>query len=478
MAHFVKSQIAVCASSGPGLALAYRMKTTKKVRRMGIAGGAIALLLGLAACASGIKYSQLPSNADPGKELETLNQQAQQAEKEQLGVYAPESYEHAVSAWNDAKKARGSNADNQDILDDIAKSRAYFSRASERSKAARSALGEVSDARDRAIEAGAPKWSTTSKQFADADAKLRDFTMASDQNGQVKARADETRAELLGSFQEVELKALEEKNLGRAQAQIETARNEGAEKWAPRALSVAEAKYAEGVATIKRDRKNVAGIAAVSTEAVRRADYLLEVTREAKASTTKLPEDIAAAKLGSSARIADLQQDKSRMSEEQKRLEAETRLTSTVRMAQSKFKGDEAQVYEDGKQVHIRLKALKFPSGSSTIQTSAYPLLGRVKEVLKETQPAEVRIDGRTDSLGSKKLNAKLSKARAESVKEFLAVSTAIDPSKVTTEGFDYQKPVASGKTDDGRALNRGVDVILTPASDTKEEVTGITPAG
>ena len=61
-------------------------------------------------------------------------------------------------------------------------------------------------------------------------------------------------------------------------------------------------------------------------------------------------------------------------------------LTQTVKQVQSKLSADEAQVFEDGKQVHIRLKALTFPSGSSTIQPSHYALMGRVGDVIKQTR--------------------------------------------------------------------------------------------
>ena len=45
-------------------------------------------------------------------------------------------------------------------------------------------------------------------------------------------------------------------------------------------------------------------------------------------------------------------------------------------------------------------------------------------------------IDGRTDSVGSKKTNQALSEQRAEAVKEFLVAGNAVDPTKVTAEGF------------------------------------------
>jgi len=75
-----------------------------------------------------------------------------------------------------------------------------------------------------------------------------------------------------------------------------------------------------------------------------------------------------------------------------------------------------------------------------------------------------VTVEGHTDSTGGKKLNQKLSAARAEAVKEYLEVNAA-DPSiEFDSKGFGYDKPLATNKTPEGRAQNRRVDVVIEPS--------------
>ncbi len=65
---------------------------------------------------------------------------------------------------------------------------------------------------------------------------------------------------------------------------------------------------------------------------------------------------------------------------------------------------------------------------------------------------------GHTDSVGGDALNQKLSIARAEAVKNFLA-SKGIEKNRVYTEGKGSKQPVADNKTSEGRAKNRRVEV-------------------
>ena len=65
---------------------------------------------------------------------------------------------------------------------------------------------------------------------------------------------------------------------------------------------------------------------------------------------------------------------------------------------------------------------------------------------------------GHTDSIGSDAYNQKLSVRRAESVKAYL-VSKGVEPNRIYTEGKGEKQPVASNKTEGGRAKNRRVEI-------------------
>jgi OOP family OmpA-OmpF porin len=65
---------------------------------------------------------------------------------------------------------------------------------------------------------------------------------------------------------------------------------------------------------------------------------------------------------------------------------------------------------------------------------------------------------GHTDSIGSDAYNQKLSVRRAEAVKAYL-VSKGIEKNRIYTEGKGEKQPVASNKTNEGRAKNRRVEI-------------------
>jgi OmpA-OmpF porin, OOP family len=65
---------------------------------------------------------------------------------------------------------------------------------------------------------------------------------------------------------------------------------------------------------------------------------------------------------------------------------------------------------------------------------------------------------GHTDSIGSDAYNQKLSVRRAEAVKAYL-VSKGVEKNRVYTEGKGEKQPVASNKTNEGRAKNRRVEI-------------------
>jgi OOP family OmpA-OmpF porin len=65
---------------------------------------------------------------------------------------------------------------------------------------------------------------------------------------------------------------------------------------------------------------------------------------------------------------------------------------------------------------------------------------------------------GHADSIGTDAYNQKLSVRRAESVKAYL-VSKGVEPNRIYTEGKGEKQPVASNKTNDGRAKNRRVEI-------------------
>lgn len=102
-----------------------------------------------------------------------------------------------------------------------------------------------------------------------------------------------------------------------------------------------------------------------------------------------------------------------------------------------------------------------FDTNKSEIKKQYQPEVAKVADKLKEFPTATAEIKGYTDSTGSRKLNDRLSQARAEAVKTSLSTDYGIDAGRLTAKGYSWDDPVASNKTVEGRALNRRVVAVI-----------------
>ncbi len=102
-----------------------------------------------------------------------------------------------------------------------------------------------------------------------------------------------------------------------------------------------------------------------------------------------------------------------------------------------------------------------FDTNKSVIKKQYQPEVGKVADKLKDFPNATAEIRGYTDSTGPKKLNDRLSQARADAVKTSLIKDYGIDAGRLTAKGYSWNDPVASNKTVEGRALNRRVVAMI-----------------
>ncbi|RYF16681.1 MAG: OmpA family protein, partial [Flavobacteriales bacterium] len=113
----------------------------------------------------------------------------------------------------------------------------------------------------------------------------------------------------------------------------------------------------------------------------------------------------------------------------------------------------------DRKVVDEAIKNLEFDLGKSTIRSKSYATLNTVAALLVEKN-FSLKLAGHTDITGSRELNLRLSKERAESVKAYL-VSQGANASRIEATGYGPDQPIASNKTAEGRQQNRRVEFTL-----------------
>jgi OOP family OmpA-OmpF porin len=102
---------------------------------------------------------------------------------------------------------------------------------------------------------------------------------------------------------------------------------------------------------------------------------------------------------------------------------------------------------------------LLFETGSDVILPASLPELKRIAAFVS-TYGYKVRLAGHTDNVGQPEANRTLSQARAEAVRRKL-VEYGCAPEAVKAFGYGDTKPVADNNTEEGRQLNRRVEITI-----------------
>jgi chemotaxis protein MotB len=125
-------------------------------------------------------------------------------------------------------------------------------------------------------------------------------------------------------------------------------------------------------------------------------------------------------------------------------------------------------------------QAAFFPSGEDTISPTAYPSIEKISTVLKQL-PNPVRLEGHTDSIPIStprfRSNWDLSAARAIAMMELLGDKFGVPRNKLAIAGYADTIPMQENNTDDGRARNRRVDVVILARGGMVNEPTAATAA-
>jgi outer membrane protein OmpA-like peptidoglycan-associated protein len=296
-----------------------------------------------------------------------------------------------------------------------------------------------------------------------------------------------------------------------ARRAVEIARRAGAEQHAAAELREAEAKLSVLESTWPR-QKNEEKYAPIARDAIRLAEQArtlaVERGEQARLDAERRAADRAVASAQSEAERAreqaarseaELAQARQRVeqaaseaerakaNEELARLEAQRaqRESSEARQEaeRAKRERDEAmqrlyvslseilETRREARGLIVSLSDVLFDFNKATLTPGAREKLSKIAGVLIAYPGAySLEIEGHTDAVGSEEYNLKLSRERAEAVRDYLAQAGVKQERITATRGLGKSQPVASNDTAAGRQMNRRVEIVI---NDTGAQATG-----
>jgi OOP family OmpA-OmpF porin len=108
----------------------------------------------------------------------------------------------------------------------------------------------------------------------------------------------------------------------------------------------------------------------------------------------------------------------------------------------------------------IELDGVNFDFDKATLRPEAMVVLDEAAALLEKHERVVIEVAGHTDSVGSEEYNQGLSERRANAVRDYLT-SKGVKASRLTARGYGESMPIASNDTDEGRAENRRVEMIV-----------------
>lgn len=125
--------------------------------------------------------------------------------------------------------------------------------------------------------------------------------------------------------------------------------------------------------------------------------------------------------------------------------------------------GSGVQVSRQGDNVQLIMPGnITFETGSALINASFYSVLNSVAKVINKYDSTVVDITGHTDNTGTAQRNQVLSQERADSVMAYLS-GQGVARYRIHAFGVGFSQPIASNATEQGRAQNRRVEILLRP---------------
>lgn len=133
------------------------------------------------------------------------------------------------------------------------------------------------------------------------------------------------------------------------------------------------------------------------------------------------------------------------------------------KLLRDKLRGSQVQIDRQGDQIRLTMpENVTFATGSAQLSNTAVSSLRDVGEVLARYNETTIRVIGHTDSTGNDSINQPLSERRAQAVSGYLQ-GQGVASYRIRAQGVGSRQPIASNSTEQGRAQNRRVEILIDP---------------
>ena len=466
----------------------------------------------IASCGgSKLKVEPIAKSENPSELIQKLEKDVANARNDQINVLAPMWFARAENSLKAAKQGLSKGDKISTIMENIAKGRAELLTARDKAQVAHSVLAEAIKNRDLARTAGA---TSLGKDYAQTEEAFMGLTRAVEKNNTKYAKKN--RQKVADRYRELEIRAIKIQTIGEVRKLLAQARKDGVHKIAPKTYTAAQKSLVDADNFITQNPYAKEKMHLKADHALFMAKRLNEVAQFSRKIEGKKPEEVTllfesmlhqisqklaapdlrdqpfgtqvenilstveahqyersfmrdketeqSAKIDKlENRIAALEGKTKNQQAAKERLLAERQFNQLFTKVQGYYESNEAEIYKSGNQLVVRLKGIEFPVGKSVILPKNYALLSKVKRTIRTFDDVDVVIEGHTDSTGSEEVNEHLSEQRADAVRQYLVANDTLSYDKIIAVGYGSMRPLASNKTQAGRAINRRIDLIITP---------------
>lgn len=103
---------------------------------------------------------------------------------------------------------------------------------------------------------------------------------------------------------------------------------------------------------------------------------------------------------------------------------------------------------------------LAFETNSDKLKGTDWPILQALADLMKKDSTLKIEVASHTDSTGNATTNQTLSEKRAHTVKKTLTDKYGVDASRPMAKGDGSDQPLADNGSEQGRAINRRVELV------------------